>query len=92
MVPFFFTITSHIFITFSLSFFIFIGINIIGIFKHNFKILSIFFPTGAPILIAPFLIIIEIILYFSRTFSLAIRLFVNMMAGHTLLKILSIFT
>lgn len=91
MIPYSFTITSHIFITFFLSFFIFFGINIIGIKNHGLKIFQLFLPTGTPLFIAPFLILIEFVLYFSRIFSLSIRLFVNMMAGHTLLKILASF-
>ena len=55
-------------------------------------VLNLFLPSGTPIVIVPFLIIIEIISYFARVFSLGIRLFANMMAGHTLLKILCSYT
>jgi F-type H+-transporting ATPase subunit a len=92
MVPYTFTITSHLLFTFSLSLSIFVGINIIGIKKLKMQFFQLFFPTGVPLIMGPFLIIIELISYFARVFSLAIRLFANIMSGHTLLKILSLFT
>jgi ATP synthase subunit 6 len=91
MVPYTFTVTSHLILTFTLSFMSFLGINIIGILKHGSNFLSLFLPSGAPLIIAPFLIVIEFISYIARVFSLAIRLFANIMSGHTLLKILSSF-
>lgn len=87
-----FTITSHVILTFSLSFAFFIGIVIIGILTQKIKFLNTFIPAGAPGALLPFLVVIEIISYVSRPFSLAIRLFANMMAGHTLLAILANFT
>ena len=87
-----FTITSHIILTFSLSISLFIGIIILGFLLHKINFIYIFVPGNAPKLLLPFLIIIEIISYFSRPFSLAIRLFANMMSGHTLLAILGNFT
>lgn len=89
MLPYLFTITSHLILTLSLSFAFFFGINIVGIRKFGFNFFGLFLPTGAPLIIAPFLIIIEIISYIARLFSLAIRLFANMMSGHTLLNILA---
>jgi len=89
MVPYSFTITSHLILTLSLSFAFFFGINVIGIRKHGFEFFGLFLPSGAPLVIAPFLIVIEIISYIARVFSLAIRLFANMMSGHTLLNILA---
>lgn len=89
MVPYSFTITSHLILTLSLSFAFFFGINIIGLRKHGFEFLGLFLPSGAPLVIAPFLILIELISYIARVFSLAIRLFANMMSGHTLLNILA---
>jgi F-type H+-transporting ATPase subunit a len=64
-------------------------INFIGIRKQGFHFFALFLPSGAPLAIAPFLIIIEIISYVARVFSLSIRLFANLMSGHTLLKILA---
>ena len=91
MIPCSFTITSHIIVTFYLSFAFFFGLNFIGIRNNGFQFLALFFPSGAPLLIAPLLVAIETISYIARVFSLAIRLFANMMSGHTLLKILSNF-
>ena len=87
-----FTITSHIILTFSLSSSIFIGIIITGFLVHGWRFIYIFVPGNAPKALLPLLIFIEIVSFFSRPFSLAIRLFANMMSGHTLLAILSNFT
>jgi ATP synthase subunit 6 len=89
MIPYSFTVTSHLIFTFTLSFSTFFAINVIGIRKHGLKFFGLFLPTGAPLIVAPYLIIIELISYIARVFSLAIRLFANMMSGHTLLKILA---
>jgi ATP synthase subunit 6 len=88
MIPYTMTITSHLIITLYFSLAFFIGSNIIGIcyLKQSFFVL--FLPEGVPLLIIPFLILIEYISYISRIFSLAIRLFANMLSGHILLKIL----
>lgn len=88
MVPFSFTTTSIFAITFYLSLMFFIGANLIGLKKHGLSFFSLFIPKGVPTLIIPFLVVIEFISYFSRVFSLAIRIFANMMSGHILLKIL----
>jgi len=89
MVPYSFTLTSHIFFTFSVALVVFIGLNIIGYEKHGIHFLNLFLPNGAPLLLAPLLVIIELVSYIARVFSLSIRLFANMMSGHTLLKILA---
>jgi ATP synthase subunit 6 len=89
MVPFTFTLTSHIIITFMLSLTCFFGLTFLGCKKHGLHFFSLFLPEGVPLFISPFLIIIELISYFARVFSLGIRLFANMMAGHTLMKILA---
>lgn len=86
-----FTVTSHALITFSLSFAFFIGILIIGVITQKIKFLNTFVPSGSPAALLPFMVFIEIVSYFSRPFSLAIRLFANMMSGHTLLAILANF-
>ncbi|MCL4171308.1 UNVERIFIED_CONTAM: hypothetical protein GTU68_032781 [Idotea baltica] len=86
-----FTVTSHALITFSFSFAFFIGILIIGIITQKIKFLNTFVPSGSPAALLPFMIFIEIVSYFSRPFSLAIRLFANMMSGHALLAILANF-
>lgn len=89
MIPYSFTVTSHIIITFGLALSIFIGIQIVAWTHHGIHFFSFFLPKGAPLALAPFLVMIELISYVFRVFSLAIRLFANMMSGHTLLKILA---
>lgn len=89
MIPYSFTVTSHLIITFSLALAVFIGINIIGVLKNGRHFLSLFFPPGAPLPLAPLLVFIELVSYSFRVLSLSIRLFANLMSGHTLLKILS---
>ena len=92
MIPYSFTVTSHLIVTFSMALAIFIGINILGILKNGRHFLSLFFPPGAPLALAPLLVFIELISYVFRVLSLSIRLFANLMSGHTLLKILSSFS
>ena len=87
MLPYSFTVTSHIIVTLILALFIFIAVTIIGFVKHGFKYLSIFVPSGVPAILLPLITIIEIISYLSRPVSLSVRLFANMMAGHTMLKV-----
>jgi len=87
MLPYSFTVTSHIIVTFVLAAIIFIGVTILGFVKHGIKYLQLFVPKGVPIILLPLIIIIEIISYLSRPVSLSVRLFANMMAGHTMLKV-----
>ncbi|MGB1360760.1 MAG: F0F1 ATP synthase subunit A [Alphaproteobacteria bacterium] len=89
LVPGAFTFTSHIAVTGAMAVIIFTFITLLGIFKHGFKFFSLFFPSGAPIVSAPVLVPIEIVSYFSRPVSLAVRLFANMVAGHVLLKVIA---
>jgi ATP synthase subunit 6 len=89
MIPYSFTVTSHLIVTFCTALAGFIGLNIIGIMKNRTHFLSLFFPPGAPMALAPLLVFIEFVSYVFRVLSLAIRLFANLMSGHTLLKILS---
>ncbi len=89
LIPYTLTPTSHFIITMTLSCTIFVGVTIIGIFKHKLHFLSFFLPPGAPIALAPFLVIIEMISYFFRAISLGVRLFANMLSGHCLVKILA---
>nr|YP_010835021.1 ATP synthase F0 subunit a [Cryptomonas gyropyrenoidosa]WFQ82696.1 ATP synthase F0 subunit a [Cryptomonas gyropyrenoidosa] len=91
MVPYTFTVTSHIIFTFSLGMTTFLGLNIIGIKQHGMHFFSLFLPPGAPLALAPLLVPIELISYIFRVVALSVRLFANMMAGHTLLKILASF-
>ena len=87
MLPYSFTVTSHIIITLIMALFIFIAVTVIGFIKHGFKYLSLFVPKGVPIVLLPLITVIEIISYLSRPVSLSVRLFANMMAGHTMLKV-----
>lgn len=92
LIPYSFTLTSHLIITFFLSITLFVGINIIGIKKYKFKFFSLFLPAGTSFLLSFLIIPIEIISYLFRPISLAVRLFANMMAGHTLLKVIISFS
>tara|TARA_B100000686_G_scaffold315339_1_gene362204 strand:- start:8 stop:742 length:735 start_codon:yes stop_codon:yes gene_type:complete len=87
MLPYSFTVTSHIIVTFVLAAIVFVGVTIIGFIKHGIKYLELFVPKGVPIILLPLIVIIEIISYLSRPVSLSVRLFANMMAGHTMLKV-----
>ncbi len=88
IVPFTYTITSMLILPFFLSTTFFGGVIIIGIRKHKLNFFAGFLPSGVPSFIAPFLIVIEFISYVMRVFSLAIRLFANILSGHILIKIL----
>ncbi len=92
MIPYSFTVTSHLIVTFCTALAIFSGINILGLFLHRKHFLSLFFPPGAPLFLAPLLVLIEFVSYIFRVLSLSIRLFANLMSGHTLLKILASFS
>ena len=89
MIPYSITITSHFSTTFFLALSFFIGLNIIGILYNGILFFNIFLPASAPVVISPLLFIVEVVSYIARVFSLAIRLFANMLAGHALLKILA---
>lgn len=92
MIPYSFTVTSHFIVTLGLAFSLFIGITIIGFQFHGIHFLSLLLPKGAPLFLAPFLVLLEFISYFFRAISLGVRLGANMMAGHTLVKILAGFS
>ncbi|KAI3886660.1 hypothetical protein MKX03_034754 [Papaver bracteatum] len=89
MIPYSFTVTSHFLVTLGLSFSIFIGITIVGFQRNGLHLLSFLLPAGVPLALAPFLVLLELISYCFRALILGIRLFANMMAGHSLVKILS---
>ncbi len=92
MVPYSFALTSHFIITLLFSFIIFFSSVFFGFYLHGLHFWALFMPSGAPFGLAPFLITIEIISFSARLFSLAIRLFANIMSGHTLLNILAGFS
>jgi F-type H+-transporting ATPase subunit a len=87
LVPGSFTFTSHIIVTLVMATFVFVMVTIVGLLKHGLHFFSFFVPTGAPVWLYPLMIPIEIISYLSRPVSMGVRLFANMMAGHTMLKV-----
>jgi len=87
LIPGAFTFTSHIIVTLGMALTVFVAVTLIGIFKHGLHFFSFFVPSGVPALMMPLMIPIEIISYLSRPVSLSIRLFANMMAGHTMMKV-----
>ncbi|HAK63334.1 MAG TPA: F0F1 ATP synthase subunit A [Alphaproteobacteria bacterium] len=87
MVPYSFTITSHIIVTFALAATVFLGVTVLGFIKHGAGYLRLFVPHGVPVALLPLIVVIEVISYLSRPISLSVRLFANMMAGHTMLKV-----
>ena len=89
LIPYAFTVTSHIVITLALALVVFIGATIIGFIRNGFGYLKIFVPSGVPALLLPLVVLIEIVSYFIRPMSLSIRLFANMMAGHMMLKVMA---
>ncbi len=87
LIPYSFTFTSHIAVTFAMALFVFLGVTVIAIARHGLHFFSFFLPTGVPMIMAPVLVPIEILSYLSRPISMSIRLFANMMAGHTMMKV-----
>ncbi|MCC7427250.1 MAG: F0F1 ATP synthase subunit A [Alphaproteobacteria bacterium] len=92
LVPGFFTFTSHIIVTFGLAAVVFVLITVVALAIHGTHFFSYFLPEGVPKALAPLIVVVELISYLSRPVSLSIRLFANMMAGHTMLKVFAIFT
>jgi len=91
LLPYAFTYTSHITLTFVMAMIVFLVTTIVAISLHGKKFAGYFFPEGAPKLLAPIIIPIEILSYLSRPISLSIRLFANMVAGHVMLKVFATF-
>jgi F-type H+-transporting ATPase subunit a len=87
MLPYSFTVTSHIIVTFALALTVFLMVTVIGFIKHGFGYLRLFVPSGVPFWLMPVIVPIEVISYFIRPISHSVRLFANMMAGHTMLKV-----
>lgn len=92
MVPYGFTFTSHIVVTFALAGMVFVLVTVVGFARHGLKFFSLLCPKGVPVAVAPLVILIELISYLMRPITLALRLFVNMMAGHMILKLFAAFT
>jgi F-type H+-transporting ATPase subunit a len=87
MIPYSFTFTSHVIVTFAMALAVFIGVTVLGFVKHGFHFFSFFVPPGVSVVLWPLMIPIEIISYLSRPISLSVRLFANLTAGHTMLKV-----
>lgn len=92
MVPGSFTYTSHVAVTGMLALIIFLLVTVMGFVKHGLHFLQLFCPPGVPLWIAPLIIPIEIISYLSRPITLSLRLFINMLAGHLMLKVIAGFS
>jgi F-type H+-transporting ATPase subunit a len=87
LIPGAFAVTSHIVVTFALAAVVFIGVTLVALAKHGLKFFTYFLPPDTPLYMAPLLVPIEIISYLARPVTLALRLFANMMAGHTMLHV-----
>jgi F-type H+-transporting ATPase subunit a len=87
IIPYTFTVTSHIIITVSLALVVFLTVVIYGLYKHGLHFLKLFVPSGIPIYILPLVTFIEVLSFFSRPVSHSVRLFANMLAGHITLKV-----
>ena len=90
-IPYGFTITTSLIVSIGLSVSLFLGVTILALKENGVRFFSLFVPNGTPLALVPLLVGIEVISYCSRAFSLGIRLFANLLSGHTLLKILSSF-
>jgi F-type H+-transporting ATPase subunit a len=87
IIPYAFTISSHIVVTAALALLVFFTVLIYGLYKNGLKFFKIFVPSGIPIYILPLVVLIEIISFLSRPISHSVRLFANMLAGHITLKV-----
>lgn len=92
MIPYSFTFTSHIIVTFAMAAVVFLGVTIVGFAIHGMHFLSYFVPKGVPAVMLVLMVPIEVLSYLTRPLSLSIRLFANMMAGHTMVKVFAAFT
>jgi F-type H+-transporting ATPase subunit a len=91
LIPGNFTVTSHIIVTFALAAMVWIVATMVGFWKHGLGYLRLFVPEGVPFWLMPIIIPIELISYFIRPISHSVRLFANMMAGHTMLEVFATF-
>jgi ATP synthase subunit 6 len=89
LIPYSFTPTSHIILTFALALIVFVGVNKVGSDIHQIHFLKLFLPSGTALPLAFLLVPLEIVSFLSKPISLSVRLFANMMAGHTLLKVIA---
>jgi len=89
MIPYGFTVTSHISITFALAMMVFLLVTLLGFILHGFHFFSLFLPAGTPWWLAPLMVLIELFAYLARPVSLSLRLAANMVAGHVLIKVIA---
>jgi F-type H+-transporting ATPase subunit a len=89
MLPYSFTFTSHLAVTFVLAAVVFLAVTVIGFYHHGLHYFRMLFPHGAPLWTAVILVPIELVSYLSRPISLSVRLFANMTVGHVMLKVLA---
>jgi F-type H+-transporting ATPase subunit a len=89
MIPYGFTVTSHISVTFALAMMVFLLVTFLGFVLHGFHFFSLFLPAGTPWWLAPLMVVIELFAYLARPVSLSLRLAANMVAGHVLLKVVA---
>ena len=85
--PYFFTVTSHLIVTFALALLVIGTVVVYGLMKHGFSFFKLFVPQGVPGILVPLVVLIEVISFLSRPISLSVRLFANMLAGHITLKV-----
>jgi F-type H+-transporting ATPase subunit a len=91
IIPYTFTISSHIIVTAALALTVFITVLVYGFYKNGLKFFKLFVPSGVPIVILPLVVAIEVISFLSRPVSHSVRLFANMLAGHITLKVFASF-
>jgi F-type H+-transporting ATPase subunit a len=89
MIPYGFTVTSHISVTFALAIMVFLLVTLLGFALHGLHFFSLFLPKGTPWWLAPLMVVIELFTYLARPISLSLRLTANMVAGHVLLKVIA---
>ncbi len=92
MIPYSFTVTSHLAVTAALAMMIFFAVLLIGVFRHGFHFFGLFVPSGVPGWLLPLVVLIEFISFLSRPITLSVRLFANMVAGHVMLKVIAGFS
>ena len=91
ILPYGFTVTSHVSVTLAMAVMIFSLVTLIGLYKHGWNFFSLFLPAGTPYWLAPLMVVIELFTYLARPISLSMRLAANMIAGHLLLEVIASF-
>ncbi len=91
LLPYSFTVASHLIVTVALALLVFFTVIIYGLYKNGLKFFKLFVPHGIPLIILPLVVAIEVISFLSRPISHSVRLFANMLAGHVTLKVFASF-